>query len=450
MPVAQRPSGPLSRQISQEMARSVPDVSARYRQAPPFRITPESRWFVVLLAMIVTLPSFSIDSCLASMSNIGFSLHAPPAATALVLSLFMVGFGCGQVIFGPLCDRLGRRPALLLGCALFTFAAVGCAVAPSIESLVFWRFVQGAGAAAGSVIVFAVVRDLFTGTAARARFAYVNVVAMIAPMIAPTLGGLIAAWAGWRAVFFCLAIGGTLLALVITLSLEESIRSRNRHALVLTNLIANYWRVLSHRTCLGYALVGGLSFGCLFAYVSGSAFVFIEVFKVDAHVYGALFAVNAFFIAIGAFTSGRLATRRVSGKRIIITGLVIGVVTSGLLLAFAISGITTLASTMPLLMLNTFATGLVGPNVVHGTLEPLPEIAGVASSVFGGTRMVIGAVASEVVAMLYRGTPMAMSETMTLFAAASLFFACLLFLPSWRRNREGHPESRSQKLEARI
>ena len=450
MPVAQRPSGPLSRQISQEMARSVPDVSARYRQAPPFRITPESRWFVVLLAMIVTLPSFSIDSCLASMSNIGFSLHAPPAATALVLSLFMVGFGCGQVIFGPLCDRLGRRPALLLGCALFTFAAVGCAVASSIESLVFWRFVQGAGAAAGSVIVFAIVRDLFTGTAARARFAYVNVVAMIAPMIAPTLGGLIAAWAGWRAVFFCLAIGGTLLALVITLSLEESIRSRNRHALVLTNLIANYWRVLSHRTCLGYALVGGLSFGCLFAYVSGSAFVFIEVFKVDAHVYGALFAVNAFFIAIGAFTSGRLATRRVSGKRIIITGLVIGVVTSGLLLAFAISGITTLASTMPLLMLNTFATGLVGPNVVHGTLEPLPEIAGVASSVFGGTRMVIGAVASEVVAMLYRGTPMAMSETMTLFAAASLFFACLLFLPSWRRNREGHPESRSQKLEARI
>jgi len=448
MPVAQRASGPLSRQISPEKARSVSDVSGHYRQAPPFRVAPKSKWFVVLLAMIVTLPSFSIDSCLASMSNIGFSLHAPPAATALVLSLFMVGFGCGQVIFGPLCDRLGRRPALLLGCALFTLAAVGCAVAPSIASLVFWRFVQGAGAAAGPVIVYAVVRDLFTGTAARTRFAYVNVVAMIAPMIAPTLGGLIAAWAGWRAVFFCLAIGGTLLALVITLSLEESIRFRDRHALVLTNLIANYWRVLSHRTSLGYALVGGLSFGCLFAYVSGSAFVFIEVFKVDAHVYGGLFAVNAFCIAMGAFTSGTLATRRVSGKRIIITGLGIGVVTSGLLLAFALGGITTLASTMPLLMLNTFATGLVAPNVVHGTLEPLPEIAGVASSVFGGTRMLIAAVASEVVALLYRGTPLAMSETMTLFAAASLFFACLLFLPSWLRNREGHAESRSQNLKS--
>ena len=108
----------------------------------------------------------------------------------------------------------------------------GLAVAPSIESLVFWRFIQGAGAAAGSVIVFAVVRDLFSGTAARTRFAYVNVVAMIAPMVAPTLGGVIAAWAGWRAVFFLLAFGGTLLALLIALSLEESIHSRNRHALV--------------------------------------------------------------------------------------------------------------------------------------------------------------------------------------------------------------------------
>src|SRR5258708_33972185 len=120
MRVAQRPSGPLSRQISPEMARSVPDVSARYRQAPPFRIAPESKWFVVLLAMIVTLPSFSIDSCLASMSNIGISLHAPPAATALVLSLFMAGFGCGQVIFVPLVDRWGGRRTLLWRCALFS------------------------------------------------------------------------------------------------------------------------------------------------------------------------------------------------------------------------------------------------------------------------------------------------------------------------------------------
>jgi DHA1 family bicyclomycin/chloramphenicol resistance-like MFS transporter len=190
-----------------------------------------------------------------------------------------------------------------------------------------------------------------------------------------------------------------------------------------------------------------LSFGGLFAYVSGSAFVFIEVFKVDSHVYGGLFAVNAFCLAIGAFTSGRLATRGISGRRLIITGLIIGLISSALLLVFAGGRIMTLASTMPLLMLNTFAIGLLSPNVVHGIMEPLPEIAGVASSVFGGIRMMIGAIASELVAILYRGTPMAMSETMTLFAAASMVAGCLLFLPAWRRSR--NRSATSQKLEAR-
>jgi DHA1 family bicyclomycin/chloramphenicol resistance-like MFS transporter len=153
------------------------------------------------------LPSLSIDSCLASLPNIGFSLHASPAATALILSLFMAGFAFGQIIFGPLCDRLGRRPALLIGCAVFTIAAFGCAIAPSLNVLVFCRFLQGIGAAAGPVISFAIVRDLFVGLGARKRFAYVGVVATLAPIVAPTLGGLISSWAGWRAVFYFLAGG---------------------------------------------------------------------------------------------------------------------------------------------------------------------------------------------------------------------------------------------------
>jgi len=167
------------------------------------------------------LPSLSIDSCLASLANIGFSLHAPPSATALILSLFMAGFAVGQAIFGPLCDRFGRRPALLAGCVVFTVAAFGCGITSSIGSLVIWRFFQGIGAAAGPVISFAIVRDLFVGTAARKRFAYVGVVATLAPIIAPTLGGLISSWAGWRGVFYCLALGGLLVGAIIVLSLDR-------------------------------------------------------------------------------------------------------------------------------------------------------------------------------------------------------------------------------------
>src|SRR6202047_5505713 len=124
------------------MGNSVVDIGRHQLRRAPYKIHPNSKLFIVLRAAVVMLPSLSIDSCLTSLPNIGFSLRAQPAAPALILSLFMAGFAVGQIIFGPLCDRLSRRPALLIGCAVFTMAALGCALAPTIQTLVFWRFFQ--------------------------------------------------------------------------------------------------------------------------------------------------------------------------------------------------------------------------------------------------------------------------------------------------------------------
>jgi MFS transporter, DHA1 family, multidrug resistance protein len=402
------------------MGKLVVDIGKQQLRHAPYQIHSNSKLFIVLLAAVVMLPSLSIDSCLASLPNIGRSLGAQPAATALILSLFMAGFGVGQIIFGPLCDRLGRRPALLIGCAVFTVAAFGCAIAPSMNALVFWRFLQGIGAAAGPVISFAIVRDLFVGLGARKRFAYVGVVATVAPIVAPTLGGLISSWAGWRAVFYFLVAGGILLGIVILLCLEESIVRRDRQALLIRNLARNYWRVLSHRACRTYVIIGGLSFGGLFAYVSGSAFVFIEIFKLDQRMFGALFALNAFGIALGALVTGRLSG--ISAKPTITTGLTISLITSGVLVFLTMAHAITPLTAMPFLILNTFSIGLVTPNVVHGTMEPVPEIAGVASSLFGSARMLAGAISTEIVAFWYNGTPIAMTGAMFLFAASAVAF----------------------------
>ena len=403
-----------------------------------FRISPHSKSFIFLLAASVALPSLSIDSCLASLPVIGVSLGVRSADTVTILSLFMVGFAAGQLAFGPLSDRIGRRPTLLFGCTLFAVAAVGCACASSLAILAFWRFVQGLGAAAGSVIAFAIIRDLFSGAEARSRLSYISVVGTIAPIVAPTLGGLIATWQGWRAVFFWLAVAGAFLIVVLLFTLEESMPVPNRHALRPRDLVTNYWQVLSHRTCLLYLLIGGTSFGALFAYVSGSAFVFIDVFRVDPRIYGALFAVNAFAIAIGAFVSGRLSTRGVSANRLIIVGLVISCGATAALSGGAIFGGLNAFSIMPLLILNTFSMGLVTPNAVHGTLEPMPRIAGVAASAFGSIRMLGGAISSEIVAMWYHGTPVAMAATMALFSSCALVVGILLFRPT--RKEEPRPD----------
>jgi MFS transporter, DHA1 family, multidrug resistance protein len=408
-----------------------------------FRIGWQSKSFIFLLAASIALPSLSIDSCLASLPVIGVSLGVHPADTVAILSLFMVGFAGGQLAFGPLSDRIGRRPALLFGCVLFAIAAVGCACAPTLTTLAFWRFVQGLGAAAGSVITFAIIRDLFSGAAGRSRLSYISVVGTIAPILAPTVGGLIATWQGWRAVFFWLAAAGALLVIILFFSLEESLPTRNRHALRPRHLVTNYWRVLSHRTCLLYLLIGGFSFGALFAYVSGSAFVFIDVFGVDPRIYGALFAVNAFAIAVGAFISGRLGTRGVSTNRLIIAGLLISFCATSALFGGAVMGWLNAFSIMPLLILNTFSMGLVTPNAVHGTMEPMPRIAGVASSAFGSIRMLGGAISSEFVAIWYRGTPVAMGETMALFATCSLFVGLLLIQP---RRRQGERPERAETI----
>ena len=412
-----------------------------------FRIGSQSKSFIFLLAASIALPSLSIDSCLASLPVIGVSLGVHPADTVVILSLFMVGFAGGQLAFGPLSDRIGRRPALLFGCALFAVAAVGCACAPTLTTLAFWRFVQGLGAAAGSVITFAIIRDLFSGATGRSRLSYISVVGTIAPIVAPTLGGLIATWQGWRAVFFWLAAAGVLLVIILFFSLEESLPTRNRHALRPRHLVTNYWRVLSHQTCLLYLLIGGFSFGALFAYVSGSAFVFIDVFGVDPRVYGALFAVNAFAIAVGAFISGRLTTHGVSTNRLIIAGLLISFCATSALFGGAIMGWLNAFSIMPLLILNTFSMGLVTPNAVHGTMEPMPRIAGVASSAFGSIRMLGGAISSEFVAIWYRGTPVAMGETMALFAACSLCVGLLLIQP---RRRQGEHRERAETIATAV
>lgn len=334
------------------------------------RLRPHSLAFTFLLGALATLASFATDMGLPVLDEMAASLHVGPGRAALSLSVFMAGFALGPLIIGPVSDHVGRRPVLLTGCAMFaTFGAL----------------------AAG-----------------------------IAPIIAPTLGVAVATMGGWRAIYGALAAGATVLLVVAALRLGESLPQRPDHDLDLRRVLSGYGRVLRHRISVGYILVAALNFGCLFAYVTGSSLVLIGLFGVSRRLYGLLFAATSLGLMVGAFTNATLSRRGVAQSRLVTWGLVVIVTTSLLLLAATIAGVLRVWLLVPLAVVGFMGQGIVRPNAVQGALEPMPEIAGVASAVMSATQMFIGAVSSALVAAWFDGrSAIAVTAMMALAASAS-------------------------------
>lgn len=401
------------------------------------RIRPNSLGFTLLLGALAALPPLAIDMGLPALKTLGISFNAPPAATGLTLSLFMAGFAIAQLVFGPVSDRYGRRPVLFIGCGVFALANVMCTIAPSINALILWRLISGAGAGVAAVLEMAIVRDLFEGAAARTQFSYINLAMSIAPMIAPIMGGLILTIADWRSIYEVLAVSGLVLVGAIAIGFEESIAHRDQSAIAPRRLIRNYLRVLSNRICVGYALVNALSFGCMFAYVAGSPLILIQVLGISTTLYGWFFAATAFAIMAGSFLNGRLSVRGVPPSRLLKAGLRLAVVSAIALVLVSISNYVRVITLLPLLVLNTFCFGLIAPNAKHGALQPLPEVAGVAAAVLGFTQMAIGGtLASALVAFFYDGrTATAMTSVMSLFALASFAAYATIVRPAEKTER---------------
>jgi DHA1 family bicyclomycin/chloramphenicol resistance-like MFS transporter len=395
------------------------------------RIRPQSFLFTLFLSALGGLTPLSIDMGLPALASIGRSLHVSAAAAGLTLSFFLAGFALGPILLGPLSDRFGRRPVLLAGTAFFALAGTGCATTHSLPWLLGWRLLAGIGAGAGSTLSLAIVRDLFDGATARVRLSYVSTVATLAPMIAPTIGALILVHAGWRTIYSTLAATGFILLGIIALGFEETLARTHPHALEPRRLAANYVRFLRHPLCLGYALTAALNFGGIFSYVASSPLVMMGVLGVSPAAYGWTFAATALGIMAGAFSNGKLSARGVPGPTLIATGLVTSTLASLAILGLAHTPAVSVATILPLLVANAFCLGLVGPNTNQGAMHPMPDIAGVAAALLGSGRMMVGAMASVLVSILFDGrTAHAMGLTMSIFSLASLAVYFLFVRPA--------------------
>jgi DHA1 family bicyclomycin/chloramphenicol resistance-like MFS transporter len=392
--------------------------------------SPNSIPVTVLLTALVALGPLSTDLYLPSLPGLARYFAVGVDDIQLTLSVFLVGLATAQLVYGPLSDRFGRRPVLLVGLAIYVIASFVCMLAPSVPVLVVARFVQAVGACVGPVLGRAVVRDVYGREGAARVLAYMSAAMALAPAIGPILGGFLEEWFGWRINFLALVIYGSAGLLFAWRILPETNKSPDLQAAQFVRIILGYRGFLNHRAYVGYVLCCAFAYSGIFAFISGSSYVLQEVVGLGPIGFGLCFAGVVIGYIIGTIVAGRLS-RRLGIDRLVAIGAGIGVAGGMLLLALALAGPTRsgLAGALfivgPMLVF-MIGVGLVLPNSIAGAIGPFPRAAGAASALLGFTQMTAAAVIGIAVAALYDGSSVPMTATIAAVAVGVLLAFMLL------------------------
>ncbi len=354
-------------------------------------------WLIVALGALSAFGPLCLDMYLPALPELPGELNSTSSAAQLTLSACIIGLAVGQVITGPLSDRMGRRRPLLVGVAVFVVASALCAVTTSMTLLIVLRLVQGAAGAAGIVIGRAVIADLFAGKAAAAFFSAVASINGMAPILAPVIGGQILRLGTWRTVFWVLAGIGVVLLILAALVIRESLPPDRRSAGGLAATGTAFATLVRDRGYVGCVLAGSLVTAAMFGYISASPFLLQDRFGLSAQWFSACFALNAVGI-IGATQLGRLLLRRVSSLVLLTVGVVQGLVGAALLAVTVFVG-WGLVMVLIALFVMVSAVGFALPNASAIAMDRHRRIAGSASALLGLTQFALGAVTAPLVGL---------------------------------------------------
>ncbi len=368
---------------------------------------------VLILGVLTAFGPMSIDMYLPAFPQISRDLGISAGTVQLSVSAFLFGSAAGQLLYGPLADRVGRRPPLLFGLSLYVIATLGCACVRSGGGLLFWRLFMAVGGGAGMVIARAVVRDRY-GTADAARmFSLLMLVMGAAPILAPVVGGQLLLITGWRGIFGLLCLFGVASLGAVLAWLPESLPRERRVRLSLTEMVTGYGGLFKNRGYIRYAVALGCVAGVTFAYISGASFFFIELNGLSPQRFGVLFGANAFGL-IGASQINRRLLRRFSAQRIMTTCFALNGIASLLLVAGVAVGAGGFLMQGLLIFFCVCMTGFLYPNVTALALAPFEKSAGSASALLGTIQYTIGASAGALVGMLHNDTALPMAASMAL------------------------------------
>jgi MFS transporter, DHA1 family, multidrug resistance protein len=393
---------------------------------------PSTLRLTIILGCLAAFGPLSIDMYLPSLPTLAQEFRTDTAAAQLTLSIFFIGLAFGQALYGPIADRYGRKRPLLFGCALYMLASIACVLAPSIESLVALRLAQALGGCAGMVISRSVVRDLFDAHESARVYSFLMLVMGIAPITAPLLGGQLLALFGWRAIFWLLGGFGLTCLLMVAFGLPESLPAERRNRAGIGRSLGVYLQLLADRRFVGYALAGGFLSAGMFAYISGSPFVVIELYGVSPQQYGWIFGTNALGLII-ASQLNRWLLARYRGDTILFATLATAAAASVVLVLVAALGLGGLAGLLLPLFVCIASVGLVGPNTAAAAMAPYGRSAGRAPARLGTLQFVVGALSGIVVGALYNGTALPMAGTIAACCMAALVVFQALARPPQRR-----------------
>lgn len=367
---------------------------------------------ILILGALSTLSPFSIDMYLPGFPAIASDLDTTIDVVQLSLTSYFIGIAAGQLLYGPLLDRFGRKRPLYAGLGIYVIASFGCALIHSADALIFMRFIQAVGGCAGMVAAQALVRDLFPIEKIAQAFSWITLVIAISPMIAPAVGSYVAVAFGWQAIFVILASLALMLIVGIYFALPAGKGPDSSLSLLPKPVMKNFVTVIKQPQFLLYTLAGGIATSAPFAYIAGSADVFMNFYGVNEKEYGFIFAFIAFFI-IGSTQLNHFLLGRFTSSQIIRTTLIYQTILAVVLIGGAWLFSIGKYELIGLTALFLGGQGLTNPNANALALAPFSKHVGSAASLAGAFRMGMGGFVSALVSVFHNGTAMPMIGVMT-------------------------------------
>ncbi|HJN04835.1 MAG TPA: multidrug effflux MFS transporter [Alphaproteobacteria bacterium] len=380
---------------------------------------PNSLTLILLVGGLAASGPLSTDMYVPAMPSLTDDLGTSVGMVTLTLSLYLWAFALGQLVFGPVSDRFGRRPALLGGLTLYTAASVACALAPNIETLIAARSVQALGACSGQVLSRAIIRDLHEGTTGTRVLAHTTVIMGLSSMFAPVGGGYLTVWADWRAVFWALTGYGVIFGLVVAFGFKESLARPDVNAIQPLRMLRSFAYLIRNRTFSGYTFSLCFLFAMLYTFISSGPFVFIGIYGLAPQEFGLIFTAIASTFIVASLITGRIS-HRVGPRRIYGTAI-LATAAGGVALALAASGpyagVVTIVAPM---MVISCSMGFLMPVAFATAMAPHPRMAGMASALIGALISGFGAAGGALAGWAFDGSAMPMGLLIGLYCVLAM------------------------------